>query len=559
MNRIIVNFLILFIGAYHIGYSQVPIIENPEQYQEQAYIHYNSNFLMPGERLFYRLYIQNKSDSKATNLSKIGRVILIDSNNKMVLNHLLNLENGSAYSDFLIPSDIKTGTYKLIGYTRWMENYGNLGVYESDIYILNPFNTKIDFKKSSNQIQNQTFHKNRQLQTGIELKLSKDQFAPRTKGVLTINGIEAESLNRVSVSIRQKDNSTLNVSKNFNSIRDNNSKINFSFKNSPEYRGRTFSGRILDSSGNRANERYKIFYSVPGRTDQFRVFQSEEDGSFNFQIASPIDYSEIFLTASSRNLNNPMITLDTLKYNFEGIERGQLDFSALNPKTLRDKAIHIQIENYFKEVKKDSILPVKPRPIFYGNNPIIYNLDDYTRFETMDETFTEIIQFVSFRSKRKSPRLVIQDYSAQNTLEGIPLVLLDGQPINAHEKIFNLDPETVSEIRIIRDKYFYGPSFYQGVVDIRSKGTPEVVFPLQNSYKVQPAELQKLYFHPNYETSENSNVPDFRYQLLWIPELENSKIEFYTSDITGNFDIRLEGFDENGKFFSVSKSFEVVE
>ncbi len=41
-------------------------------------------------------------------------------------------------ADFFISSDLKSGTYKLIGYTNWMLNAEN-SFFQQDIHIINPY------------------------------------------------------------------------------------------------------------------------------------------------------------------------------------------------------------------------------------------------------------------------------------------------------------------------------------------------------------------------------------------------------------------------------------
>ena len=54
-----------------------------------------------------------------------------------------------------------------------------------------------------------------------------------------------------------------------------------------------------------------------------------------------------------------------------------------------------------------------------------------------------------------------------------------------------------------------------------------------------------------------SHIPDYRYQLLWKPDLNLNEgemsIEFFTSDITGDFEISLEGYTNNGIPVSLRK------
>ncbi|WP_348797951.1 hypothetical protein [Flavobacterium adhaerens] len=70
------------------------------------------------------------------------------------------------------------------------------------------------------------------------------------------------------------------------------------------------------------------------------------------------------------------------------------------------------------------------------------------------------------------------------------------------------------------------------------------------------------YFTPDYkDKSKNERIPDYRYQLLWIPQLNlpetKTPLSFYTSDVTGKFEINIEGFTENGIPISLTDTFEV--
>ena len=62
---------------------------------------------------------------------------------------------------------------------------------------------------------------------------------------------------------------------------------------------------------------------------------------------------------------------------------------------------------------------------------------------------------------------------------------------------------------------------------------------------------RKEYFQPQYSFTNNlSKIPDYRHQLLWIPnvKLENKErsFSFFTSDVLGAFEIILEGFTNSG-------------
>ncbi|MNL81466.1 hypothetical protein D3C87_2085940 [compost metagenome] len=60
--------------------------------------------------------------------------------------------------------------------------------------------------------------------------------------------------------------------------------------------------------------------------------------------------------------------------------------------------------------------------------------------------------------------------------------------------------------------------------------------------------------------ADNARIPDFRNQLLWNPDVKlnkDSQTSFYTSDVAGNYEIRLEGFAKNGTPVSIKELIEV--
>ena len=60
----------------------------------------------------------------------------------------------------------------------------------------------------------------------------------------------------------------------------------------------------------------------------------------------------------------------------------------------------------------------------------------------------------------------------------------------------------------------------------------------------------------NYSKDENlEKIPDYRYQLCWKPnvtEISSQKaFEFYTSDVSGNYKITIEGITKSGESVSM--------
>jgi hypothetical protein len=74
--------------------------------------------------------------------------------------------------------------------------------------------------------------------------------------------------------------------------------------------------------------------------------------------------------------------------------------------------------------------------------------------------------------------------------------------------------------------------------------------------------LKKSYNFPSYNAVNTNKRPDQRDQLYWDPNFtisgdNKSIIEFYTSDVTGLFEIVVEGYRGNGEPVSMVMSFMV--
>jgi hypothetical protein len=74
---------------------------------------------------------------------------------------------------------------------------------------------------------------------------------------------------------------------------------------------------------------------------------------------------------------------------------------------------------------------------------------------------------------------------------------------------------------------------------------------------------KRTYFTPVYETERqrSSRLPDQRYLLTWNPAVTmltgSVEIECYTSDVTGTFEIDVQGLSSAGTAVNASTSFTV--
>jgi hypothetical protein len=78
------------------------------------------------------------------------------------------------------------------------------------------------------------------------------------------------------------------------------------------------------------------------------------------------------------------------------------------------------------------------------------------------------------------------------------------------------------------------------------------------------AEPVASFTSPDYSTEgfKNSRIPDFRNTLYWNPSLQPDKngkyiVEFWSSDISSDYLIKIEGVTGDGKIVSLRKKISV--
>ena len=77
---------------------------------------------------------------------------------------------------------------------------------------------------------------------------------------------------------------------------------------------------------------------------------------------------------------------------------------------------------------------------FYGKPDRLYNLEDYTRFQTMEEVMREYVEDVRVRKEGEKYTFKVRNRLFGTYFEEDPLILLDGIPISDASKIIALDP-----------------------------------------------------------------------------------------------------------------------
>ncbi len=135
MNQLFKYILIVLLltGTAHVSEAQQAVFE-------RVYVQTDKQVYLTGESLWTKIYVTQSDGSKSL-LSKIVYLELIGDTIPYV-QQKIDVSEGQASSRILLPVDLPTGNYRLVAYTRVMQNEGESVFFNRPITIYNPFTTE---------------------------------------------------------------------------------------------------------------------------------------------------------------------------------------------------------------------------------------------------------------------------------------------------------------------------------------------------------------------------------------------------------------------------------
>ena len=543
-------------------------------HQEQVYLHSNATMVFVGEYMYYTLYCLKENTGQLSNVSKVAYIKLVNQDKEVVLNYKIKLENGIGDSNFFIPSSIPSGNYKLLAYTQWMLNNGRNYFYSKDITILNPYTSdQAVFRPQATDTVPEKVQQDLNepsIRPSLAISLNQSQYGTREQVSLKIEPYPGqESAGTYSISVKKVENleekvnrTALDFSKSYPKKQSLKQQI------LPELRGELLKGKFsVPDSVDMGNGPTIIGASFPGENYLFKTATPDNNGIFYINVDEDYSSDDLFLQVISKNNADYGINIE----NEEEIDVEQLQFKSFKldkemEAIIKERSIYNQIENAYYSSKPDTILIENRNARFYGAATMIYPLDDYTRFSTIKETIVEVVEHVWIQNNSNDePEFHVRPLPPNLDSGELPLIFIDGILVQDAQKLLDLPAARVESISISRNKHFYGNKTFQGVVDVSTFKSDYYTYyysPNIKTHELFKPNGGKQYFQQSYEgdlKEKYKRLPDFRYQLLWLPKFKfkgtEENVSFYSSDIKGTFEVSLEGFTKNGVPVSLKERF----
>ena len=554
--------------------SNVEELENLKALpQEKVYIHHTGPIVFTGEYLHYAFYCFNAQNNRASKVSFVGYVALVNQQGEYIVEQKVRLQKGRSQGDFFINTDVPSGNYKLLGYTQWMKNNGMEQVFKDDLVIINPYQVNQSELLSDNLEQEvPSDEMNMPMDSSVvQIKLGKTHIGTREKVTITLKNYKARlGYGNYTLKVQQKSQIPVRPSENAisyaNSYFGTKGELDKKVGDSlflPEQRGELLFGKVTDEEGNPL-ESVKMVVSVPG--EEFLLKFATTDSNGNFYTYLRKDYKQDrTIMQVAENMQDVEVTLGKVpNLDASGLEFNKFHLKPGYADLIQRRSVHNQLENQFFSVKPDSVLLGFPIDPFDGGMPETIDLDGFTRFPTFQETLVEVLNYAGYRNNPNGSDYIriAQDFETYNEVENdFPaIVLFDGVYIPDHEKVKSFDAKQIESISLVRDQFRMAGKDYQGMMSVITKDrnyfedyTPEHGI----NVSIKKASPQKNYFKQRYhaEDENGKRIPDYRRILLWEPHFEiigeDKQFEFYTSDLTGDFEVVLDGFTTYGKPISV--------
>jgi hypothetical protein len=341
---------------------------------------------------------------------------------------------------------------------------------------------------------------------------------------------------------------------------------------SPEHNGHIIQGLLVNSKTGIPTPRIDAYISVPSSRSQFRQTTSDSLGRVKFEAYDFYGSQELIVQTNPKvdsiyriDIANPFFSRYSITI------PPDFPIPPKNSPTLLDQHIHSQVQRIYDgtRLSQFSMQYVDTNP-FYIVPDEKYLLDDYTRFQTMEEVLREYVHSLNVVQRRNNYQLYLFNRPQNEVFIDEPLILIDGVPFFYTNELIHQDPLKIKRLDLINRQYALGYHTYEGIINLTTfHGDLEGIILSPHAVVLDYPGIpeRREFFEREYATEEqiNSRMPDYRTLLNWSPEIDldmnqKKRISFYTSDLTGKFALVVQGLSKNGIpgnrviFFTVKKS-----
>lgn len=563
MRRIFIAILIII--------HAISLNAQEDMLHERLYLSTDKECYLAGEDIWISAFCYDASNGTPSPVSAVAYLELQNLSASPVQSKIA-LNNGRGSGSIHLPVSLPTGIYRLTGYTRYMHSESEQNFHSGFITVYNPLTSlrsdNVRTRGGDDSLKSVAVSQDNTTGWAFSLSTDKKYYRPGENVRIMFRNPLPENIS-ASISVSRLDD--LNYYRNPSIVETVDSTRNETLQpfllDKVDYSGEIIRGHVVDENNVPVTnvESFGSYISIAGKDIQYFTGEIRDSGKVRFFTSNLYGDGTLVSYVPSFNHKKYHLVLDSVYMHPQVNWVPQLILDKTQEAVLLERSLGVQIAQAYR---MDTLAVEKrlPSNLLFENAGIVYKLDEYTRFPTMGEVLIEFIREARFRTDNGARSLQIRMRDATGVAYYLqdptpPLVLLDGIPIEDHEKIYAYDPNLVKEIIIYTDRYAFGSIYYNGIIFFRTFKGDFPGLDLDESMRIQefrgvqnPRSLGVV--------PENSRLPDLRHTLYWDPILElntnqSVTVNTTTSETTGTFRVVIQGMDLKGNPFTTSTDFVV--
>lgn len=576
-NRIVILSLlcILLSPASGEGYASTVYLSKDSvsvNLNEKLCLFTDRNLYVAGEKILFSAVIYNSPSLGEYEWSKVLYLELIspDGNAVMQTKHPVSDFKSDGYLQ--LPENMLTGNYLMKAYTRWMQNFSPLSYAWLHVKVVNPFQEAIATADDANADKDGAGIIPADIGVSgvrISCKTDKALYGQREKVILDLAVPPGHDHlpGRYCITVVRPDAiDTMNYG-SYGPMVDRNTG-NFALKYVPDIRGLSLSGKVVEKVSRNGVSQAHARLSVLGKNADYSSYITRNDGSFLFALEPYDGTTDMYVSVDPKEDLSLEILVDN-----EYANDNLVFFTRPFGLSIQEKDIatgmmlNFQIEkSYLRSVQDTSgSADERGREFFYGRPSNTIYIDDFIELPTIGEVIFELVPDVYFI--RRNDIYFLRSRSYISDLEIYkPLVMIDDIPVPDIGAMLKMSPERIERIDVVDKLYAKGDLLFGGIMNLISrKGDMAGIDLPKNSYFFSfdgfvPPDTAKFYRIQNQDL--HTRIPDVRNCLYWnpsaiIPPGRTVRVEFNTSDITGNYLIVVRGVTQEGTIIEGNSAFSV--
>ena len=522
------------------------VLTSMAQSSDLMRIYTDKDCYLAGEKLWIKVNVDHEA-LPGNAISRVAYVEICDTAQVYVQGKVA-LQQGAGWACIHLPQTMHSGVYQLTAYTRYMRNCQSESYPRKYVAVLNTLGSSEKDDRVINDLASVEDIASKSLDMGM--KGDKSSYGLREKVSLSWPSQLADAKELVLSVVRKDCAVNLPALESQLPVKENGAHW------LPECEGHIVTARI---EGEDLPDEALTQLSCVGKEMKLFEGQQKKKGVYQFFTYGVNDRQDVVLTALADDGKTYRMEMETPFAENLPVSVPNL-VCQYEDSALVDRSVALQLSQAMPKV----VLQKEVEEMIYGRLPDkTYNLDEYVRFNTVQECIVEFVMGISISKENGKNTIRMLDGNSKNYNLFPVLVLVDGVAFNDHSEVLGYNARQLHYIHQYRGDYFLGDSYYGGILSLITHRGMLTDIRMHEHMQMMGYEFPQerpAFEMPLYEEAESrmSRRPDFRHTMYWNPSLEGkSGVEFYTSDLQGEYVAVLQGVGADGKKIDLKWEFEV--